>query len=402
MAKSSTERSGWLLRLSHMRTTFYIVILARKYGEISDEKPKQPPVVDISKAPFSAELLAQKGVSVSDIGYHGFSPDGSYFFFAAPGKAYLIDVSSGDVSELPGLPLRGFEDNRLLALFKGDDIILYNPKTKNEDRIKTDGNIYAGALSPDGTMYVFNAVDGISLYDLKTKVTTKISGSSYDGADVWFKDNTRMLGYKETGENLFEAGKGRVFGIWNIKERTFEPFEKDKITQKSIRSVFWIIPEHVARVNAGWDDGSFDYLVDIDTGTVLSLGDTSAALMGGMDEDSERGFFALVRSDGEAAEPTAELYKGTELKKKVTLPSSYFREGAQIVDDNRLLYIRKYFNQTTKTIDRAELVVLDLTTASETVLRSVSARAYARVSLAPDYKTWVLSTGKDFYTGVLE
>jgi WD40 repeat protein len=401
-----------------MRTTFYIVIvaliaLAVFFGWRATRVPVVPSQnakqIDIRNSPFFATDLRSHGITVDELGYHDFTPDGKYFVFtgvthgdAIPSKAYIVNVKTGDIKLLPGQLLGDVSDSRMLSLLSGTRLVLYDIATGIETPITTDGNTFSGTLSPDGTAYVFDTPKGIREFILATKELHPVSDSQYDGANAWFSDSVHMLGYKVTGENLFEAGKGRTVGIWNIVEKTFQPILSGKINQKTIRYLSWIVPEHIARVNAGWDDGSFDYLADLDTETVLSLGDTSGLLMGGMASDARRGLFAMVGGHQQGtAEVYAELYHGMDRRHRIPLDASYIREGAVIIDEDTLLYIRKHVDAQ-ETIDAQELVELDMNTGKENALQAISVKEYAHVSVSPDHRVWVLSENKIFTTGRLQ
>jgi|GEM_PF-3215665 len=366
---------------------------------------------DISTLPIFRDGLQSVGIELDNLGYHAFSPDGKYFIFTGinqkdepPASTYLVDLKTGEARELPGIMLRGFEDSRIISLFEGTNLVLYDPASHTSETLPTDGNIYAGTLSPDGTKYVFDSLEGIKLYDRKTKEVSVISSSQYDGASTWLADNKRLLGFKDTGKSLLEAGNARQFGIWDIKAKTFSPLAEGNIPAGTVRNVTWIDPYTVARVNAGWDDGSYDYLYNMKSGEVLDLGDTSSALFGGLKEDPGRKFFVILRGE-ESPErpPSATLYKGMEKVASANLSTGYARENVQIIDENSLLYIRKRLSRTVG-VDKADLVRLDIKTGTETVLREFPGATYASyiiVSLAPDHKTWVASSKDQFLIGSL-
>ena len=367
------------------------------------------PPEDISTLPIFKDGLSSSGIILDELGFHSFSPDGKYFIFTGikdsdeiPAKTYLVNLSDREVKELPGIMLRGFEDPRVIALFSGKDLVLYDVKTGMTEKITTQDNIFAGDLSTDGNLYSFNTLNGIKVYDRNKKITESLSSSQYDGATAWFSDNTQMLGWKDTGKSIFEAGNARRLGIWDTAAKTFTPLASGKIPEGPIRNATWLIPDKVARINTGWDDGSHDYLLDIKTGEVADLGETSSALMGGMTEDKSRGLFALINGYPDIdKEITASVWRGMEKVSSTNLPSGYYRENVQIAEENTLLYIRKHIDET-GSIDAVALVALDIRTGTETVLKDLAKDSYSRVSLYTDHKTWVLSSKNQFFTGRLE
>lgn len=365
--------------------------------------------IDIVNLSIFKNGLESEGIVIDELGYHTFSKDGKYFVFTGiknsdeiPAKTYLLDIVTGKTTLMPGILLRGIEDSRIVALFQGNDLVLYEIETGKIHRIATDGNIFAGSLSPDGKYYVFDTMKGIRKYNLENKTTEIITEGQYDGATAWFDDSQRMLGFKETGEKIFDAGIGRQVGIWKIQDKTFVPFASASIPSKLIRNATWIIPDKVARINTGWDDGSHDYIWEIDTGKVLDLGDTSLALMGGIEEDDSLGLFALVNGYADSGkEIVASIYKGSEKIHSISLSAQYFRESLEIVNEDTLIYIRKHMDSKFQ-IDKVELVLLDFKTGIESILQEISPREYSTVSLYTDKNTWILSSKNKFIIGKIK
>jgi hypothetical protein len=365
------------------------------------------PTIDLSTVPLFAQSLAASGITVNNLGYHAFTPDGKYFVFTGitdadeiPAKTYLVRLSDGVITKLPGILLGDVRDSRVVVLTDGEDMVIYDIEHGTEKRIPAIDNVFAGSLSPDGRTYVFDTQNGIRAYDMQHDTLAVVSNGQYDGASAWYQDSQYMLGYHETGENLMEAGKGRVFGRWNIPAKTFEPMADGAVKQKTIRNVTWITLGKIARVNAGYDDGSFDTLVDIHSGKSIDLGDTSSALAGGMKEDAARNLFALVTIDESSGAPRAVLYKGLEKIGETAVLPNYVRSYIQIVNDHTLLYLRQRITDTGPR-NSIELVKLDISTGAITPIKTFTS-SFAVLSLAPDYKTWVVATKDRFYTGVLE
>lgn len=389
-----------------------VVILVGAFFFVSQKPqvnlPDRPVVsaIPLDTIPLFTDGLAAAGVTADRIGFHSFSPDGKYFFFSAftegstPGNAaYLMTVSDGVVTKLPGFPERGFDDSRVLQLAGTNGITLYDPATKTSKSYDVGANAGFGALSPDGKTYAVNTQTGIKLINRDSGEITSLSTAQYDGAYAWYPDSTRILGYQESGENLFEAGKGRTLGVWNSETKSFTALTSS-ITDKNIRLIQWVVPGVVARVNTGWDDGSHDYLINVDTKKVIDVGDTSGALMGGVAIDSSRGLFAVVGGDdGSMIGSTVMVYRGMEREYELTLPKGYFRQNARIVSKDRLIYLRTKWNDT-RAISQ-ELVSLDMKTGTETVLRELLAQEYVSLSLSPDRTMWIISSGSSFITGAL-
>lgn len=362
--------------------------------------------VDLATQPLFMNGLAANGITADTIGFHGFSPDGNYFFMSVykndgdPGNhAYLLDLKSQKITELPGILERGFaDDSRVLQLFSATKTILYFPDTQTQKSFDLGENIFSGSLSPDGKTYVVNSLTGIKKINLLTDTVSSFSSAQYDGAYVWFSDSNRILGFKESGENLFEAGKGRALGIWNLTDGTFSPLP---FAEKNIRSIDWVVPEKIARINVGWDDGSHDYLYNVETKTSTDVGDTSLALMGGsMILDMEQNIFAVIGAHVSDRYKIL-LYKGdAKLQDAIFLQDEYGRRNLQIVNDHTLLYLRKPNGALKSQTEGVALILYSFTDNTETVLRMFP-DAFTILSLAPDHQHWVVSSGNIFSVGTL-
>ncbi len=361
---------------------------------------------DVKELSLFTQGLAASGIDADTIGFHGFSPDGKYFFmsvFSDPedaNTAYLVKVADGTVTKLPGLLERGINDNRYITLYSNEGVVIYYLETGEKRTFWLGENVHGGTLSPDGETFVANTDNGIKMVEVKTGVIKNYTHDQYDGAYAWFSDNLRVLGVEATDEKLTDgAGSARRVGIWDLMTGKFAPLTTT-ITEKTIRNLEWIVPDKIARVNAGWDDGSHDYIVDVEKGTTVDLGDTSGSLMGGVAVDSNRGLLALV--GGDDLSPSGSkvvLYKGQDKKHELTLEKGYFRQNVHIVNDNTLIYLRRQMGEKGTTAQT--LVTLDLSSGTETVLKEIEANAFAALSLARDHKTWVLSIGNEFYTGTI-
>lgn len=351
--------------------------------------------------------LAAAGITADQVGFSSFSPSGRYFMFTAftyntepANTAYLLDTKTDTFRRLPGVPDRAIRDDRIMQLYDSVGVILYWLES-GESKKYDISEAYYGILSPNGKQYLVNTANGIAIIDINSNTIENLTKNKYDGGYAWFSDNKRVLGFRSTGENLFEAGEGREVGVWNIEDGSFTSLSAP-IDQKSIRMVEWIVPNKVARINAGWDDGSFDYLVDVTNGKTVSVGETSGALTGGIVVDEKRSLFAVVGGDDLSASGSrAFLYKGMEKKYDIqSLERGYFREDTEIVSEKELLYIRKNTNSTGT--DKVELILLDLANGTETVLRELPLKTFTALTLASDYNTYIVSSDASFIIGTIK
>lgn len=374
------------------------------------DSPKEDSFVipELSTLPLFSEPLEVLSVSLDELGYHTFSKDGRFFLFTGiddsaevQARTYAYDLQLKKIIPLPGFFDRGFENNHIVSIWKEQSLLLYDLLTDTTQAIPMENVVFGGVLSPDAGSYVFSTTEGLRLFDRTSQQTTTLTTEHYDGATAWFSDSARMLGFKANGTPLYDAGVGRTFGIWSIDDVVFTPITTSIPLPQSVRRATWIVPERIARVNTGYDDGSFDYLVDVTTGDTVEVGDTSGALMAGMQEDPEQGLFTAVglyRFGSSIVD--AVMYKGQEKIHQRELPGkNAFREYVQIIDENTLLYIKKTTGADYR-IAQMDLVRFHFDTGVEEVLQSLPVN-FSILSLTPDKKQWVVSSKETFITGSL-
>jgi WD40 repeat protein len=411
MERNRAGKNNWvgvIIIVAILIGAFFFV--SRRQSMVAPETNTPASAAGINELPLFKNGLSAININADQIGFHSFSPDGKYFFFTTfaqtanpPNSSHLTKLSDGTTIGLFGTPERGLEDNRVIQLVSTMDtepgMTLYFIATGQSKTFDLGTSARYGTLSPDGKTYIVNTQEGIKKIDIDTGLVTSFTKAQYDGAYAWYPDSNRVLGFKESGENLFEAGKGRTLGVWDMTTGDFTPLTTS-ITTKNIRMVQWVVPGVVARVNTGWDDGSHDYLVNVDMAQTIDIGDTSGSMMGGVDADATRGFFVVVGGDDQSTiGSTVLMYRGIEEVHRLTLPKGYFRQSVQIAGIDRVIYLRTKHGD--RGVTEQALVSLDLTSGTETVLKELPARAYVSLSLSPDHKTWVLSQDDVFITGTL-
>ncbi len=335
-------------------------------------------------------------------GFLELSPDERYVFFGGvfeegeqfDNKILAADLTDGRLWELPGSPIGEASANGLLATAEMDKIYINHLADDTFDTYTDADMLFSGSFSPDGAKFVYNSTNGIRLIDIVGKATTEISQNRYDGAYAWYADSNRILGFRENPlDNIFEAGRGRILADWNLTAKTSTDIAVD-MPSSVLRRVRWIEEGKIALVNAGWDDGSFDYIVDLDKKFVTDLGDTSGMLMGGVALDAKQNLIAMVGTevDGPGELESATVAKlvgvtGVELGRK-GFDDHFVREYAQVVDDHTIMYLRKgpFENQTT------DVVYLDFKKGTEDVLYTYAGWAH-NLRVTKDKKFWILPAG---------
>jgi hypothetical protein len=257
-------------------------------------------------------------------------------------------------------------------------------------------------IAPDKTLVATNG-GGFMIKNIRTGETKTLDTKPESSGWAWFSDSKRIVGFKENSENLYEAGHGRDLGIWNVETGTFT---KIPVTfkVKTLRYAEWLVPDHVARINAGYDDGSHDYLINLDTNRVTDLGETTWALYGGIAVDRDLGILAAMASGGAGDCSTGEcnmfIVDAEGNLNRFTLPRDRHRSALQIVSKTKLLYISRDLGEKGG-YGTTYVTVYDTTTQQETRLQEVPDMNIVTLSLAPDKKTWVAGAGKQFIVGEL-
>jgi hypothetical protein len=385
-------------------------IISNKYnlpGALPHESENIPAIK--FDAPIFTQPINSLGLDISTLsGYFSLAPDGSKILFNGMGTddkvhTAVANLHTGEPEDLEGNLLSGWVDTDLVALTSGTDIVLHDFKTDKIYTIPSDGNMYQGSLSPDRKWYTYHTQEGLRLFNLDTQAVTVLSTSTYDGAYAWYTDSQHILGYRGTDENLFEAGKGKQLAVWDIETKTYQDLHVT-LPIHTLKYVEWLVPDHIARVVAGYDDGAHDYIVNIDKNMVVDLGDTSGMLMGGIAIDQSLGLIAYVGPTYSISGDTknsAKVYTfDGVIQKEVPFelspdPNAYeSRESVRILSDHELIYIKKSTNKDG--VAMASIIKLDLTTQEEITLRAVDA-SVKQIAVLPDHTGWITADAKQFY-----
>lgn len=386
---------------------FFIISNKYNWSEIIPHESANIPAIKFD-APIFTQSINSLGLDISTLsGYLSLAPDGSKILFNGTGKddkvhTAVANLYTGGHEDLEGNLLSGWVDSDLVVLTSGTDIVLHDFKTDKIYTIPSDGNIYQGSLSPDRKWYVYHTQQGLRLYNLDTQAVTVLSTNNYDGAHAWYADSKHILGYRGTDENLFEAGKGKQLAIWDIETKTYLDLQVT-LPMHTLKYVEWLVPDHMARVVAGYDDGAHDYIVNLDKNMVVDLGDTSGMLMGGIAIDQNLGLIAYVGPTYSISGDTknsAKVYTfDGVIQKEVPFglspdPNAFeSRESVRILSDHELIYIKKF---TDKGGTTASIIKLDMTTKEEITLRVVDA-SVKQIAVLPDHTAWIIADAKQFY-----
>lgn len=365
-------------------------------NEVSEKKGFNP-----NAAIFNKDV-AGLGIGINKLGgYLELSPDGEHLLFGGvfeegerfDNMIFVADLQDGRVWELPGSPLGLWSSNTLLASAEDDKIFITHLADGTADSYTDPHMTFTGSFSPDEKNFVYNTTKGIKMVDLVSKTIVRVSDKQYDGAYAWFGDSKRILGYKENSiDNLYEAGKGRLLAVWDIETKTADTNLGIDMPSSSLRKIEWIVPEKIARVNAGFDDGSFDYIVNLETKFVSDLGETSGMLMGGVVVDPGLQVVGMVGEeiDGPGEMEPLSVAKIVDKDGKVVerraFDDNFSREYVQVVNDHALMYLRKSSFENKHT----DVIYLDFKNGVEKVIYSEDAWLN-NLKLTSDKEYWILA-----------
>jgi hypothetical protein len=382
---------------------FAICVFAWTYFNRNKNVPitlPTPTEKSFTESPLISKKISELGLKATEFStYMILSPENNYIVFGGiepkgfTNYMYLGDVKTGEIRELEGNPIGTWTREDMLITASEEGLHIYNPKDGTQRLIKTDPNVYTGSVSPNGKWFAFNSQTGVQLLDISAGTITKLSDKKYDGAYAWFSDSKRILGYKENPlDDIGEAGKGRLLAIWNTETKSADTNLGIDMPSSSLRFTEWVVEDHIARVNAGYDDGSFDYLVDLDRKFVTDLGETSGMLMNGVRVDPKLNMIALVgmeyKEGNTQSKNIATLYnKDGKVTQRYEYKDKLVRQSVQIINDHQLLYLRKDEGNTSQT----DVVLFDFDNLNEKVLYHSNTNT-STLLLSKDKKTFILAT----------
>jgi hypothetical protein len=407
MTSSTNKKSiKWILVIL---AVLVVLFIGYKYygGEmlervgVSEDETLVPSIKFNQKASIFNQDVSVLALGVDKVGYYlRLSPNDRYMMWGGltdnpeepVNKFFVTDLMSDETWQIPGMPINTWDIDNLLITVTETGIVLNDLEKRTSEEVRESEIFFSGSVSPDGKKFAYNTNKGIRVLDLVTKKIDAVSAKQYDGAYAWLSDSVRILGYKENSkDNLFEAGKGRLLAIWDRQTKLADTDLGIDMPSSALRSIKWITPDQVALVNAGYDDGSFDYIVDLPNKFVTDLGETSGMLMGGVKLDEDLSLIGMV---GEEIDGPGELSPlnvakiidktGATIHRK-GFDDNYRREYVNIVDSNKVLYLRKGQMASSMT----EVILLDFRNGTEKVLATLSDSANSLI-LSKDKKYWIV------------
>lgn len=349
-------------------------------------------------APLNREVK-DLGLNLSSIGsFIELSPKNDFLVFSGTtsetngkNKTFVANLKSGEIWQIPGVSLGAWYEDKVLISGAENSVIINNLQNKTSEAIPVGQEIFSGSISPDGNKFIFNTKKGVRLIHLDTKKLDEISKKQYDGAFAWYRDSRMVLGYEENSiDNLFEAGKGRILSIWDTLTDKSTPLTLD-VPSSALRKIDWIVPENIALVNAGFDDGSFDYIVDVSNQFVKDLGETSGMMMGGVSLDKNLGLIGMAGiefTQDMAKSKSINVVKIVNQNGDVVYRKEFNddleRRYVQVLNDHELIYLRVDKNKK-----HTDIVIFDFNDVSEKVVYQSDNILY-NLLVTADKKYWIL------------
>lgn len=397
-----------------MKNLIIVLILAaavffgyRQFMKEEKEPVEETPSVSTEKSGFNPKSnifnrpVTEMGLGISKLGgLTELSPEENYLLFGGFLKEggeteysfFVTDLSSNRVWEVRGTPVGDWSNNNILVTSEGDNIIFNYLDTGKAQEFKNSDGVYSGYISPDSKKFIYSSKKGLVLLNLESHSMENVSSAEYDGASAWYKDSKRILGYKENPiDNLYEAGKGRLLAIWNTGTKSADTDLGIDMPSSSLRKIEWIVPEKIARVNAGFDDGSFDYIVNLETKFVSDLGETSGMLMGGVVVDSGLQLVGMVGEEidgpGEMSPLSVAKIVGNDGKtlERRAFDDNFMRQYVQVVNNHTVMYLRKSSSGT----HHSDVIYLDFRDGSEKVIYSED-EWLNNLLVTKDKKHWII------------
>lgn len=312
-------------------------------------------------------------------GYLSVSPRGRFIIFntskqSEPGtflqRFYLADLMTGERKEISGTPLRDWDDDNVILTTLGNELQLFDTISPDSplESWQFSSTIYSAKPSPQGDTLIVNTSDGVYTADRASGTKRKIIDGGQNGAYAWLQDNTRLVGFRQIPNTPGNNIPIHEPVIWNSQNGEYDVLAENFPTT-TINYVEWIVPDQIARINTGWDDGSRDYVIDVPSQSYRYLGETSGDGSFNHQKNIKRLGLNVIEGN---FDNFSWVIKNTtywgDIEKKVTFRDTFRRYQSQLLDMDTAIYLRQ---QATSSYAETEVVRLDLNTGKETVLYKV-------------------------------
>ena len=216
---------------------------------------------------------------------------------------------------------------------------------------------YKIGFSPSGEHVFFDTFIGPRIVRLGDEAIVYRTADRH-AFELWHPDGIRVFGFYATGRDLGDGAREYKLAWFDTETNEWTDIALP-IQMSVFKGAVWIEEGKLIWLTAGFDDGSFEYVLDLERGTPTFIKETS----GGeafVALDRERGRFIIA---DDATLSTAS-FTGSPLDVQ-ELPLGYYRDSLIALPGNRVLY-----RQTLLADPVSEFVVYDFgTRAFETIAR---------------------------------
>ncbi len=262
-------------------------------------------------------------------------------------KGTMYDIRKGFLMGRPDWSPDGTK-----AAFLSEGIYVLDLKTRNLTLVSEKG--YKPVFSPDGTKLAYSD-DGICIYSMSTGETRRVTNRPDDIAAAWFSDNYRMLFFRNNGKKLTDgAGYEQNLSILDTR-REDSYFDVLPDNKGKFRGVEWVVQDKVFHLEAGWDDGFYDYIVNLQKHTDVFIGERTAGhTMASVDVYKDR---VIVGEGAQIKLYDLEMKKIDEytIKEDTDNRKTKYNLYHQFLPDGRIAVWH-----AEQTLERGSLIVIDI------------------------------------------
>lgn len=196
-----------------------------------NDKPKEEVVYDFSDL--------EEGLSGKELTGLFLSPNGRFLVYGIQDSG--IKIFDGLKKLEKSIASEDYIQN---VSFKADRIVItsssrfYYFDAKTSEVINIKGKIKNAVISEEADLIVFQDEKNMKLYNIKEKTTRDLSFSSFDTPYLWFGDNKRILGAKDTGKEINSTSHGQLISIYDITYGSWMDVEVSDVV-KVIDDISW-------------------------------------------------------------------------------------------------------------------------------------------------------------------
>ena len=212
------------------------------FGDLGSDVPKEgsEEKVEVSyDFSFLENYFSSNDIKKAELSGLYMSPNGRYVVYGIPGfgiKVYdALTKKEKNISTTEELKDASFKANRMVI--STDKGFHYLDIEKNET-VFIPGKIKNAVISEEADLIAYQEEKGMKLYNIKEKTIRELSFSGFDTPFMWFGDNKRFIGAKDTGKEINSTSHGQVISIYDTTYGSWTDIEKTELV-KVYEDAFW-------------------------------------------------------------------------------------------------------------------------------------------------------------------